>query len=266
MMKIKLTLLLSIGFLISSAQEKYQLTKIWETDTLAIPESVLPLKKEKILFVSLIEGGIAKISPEGKIIDANWVTGLNAPKGLGISKGKLYTADLKEVVVVDIATGKVERKIQIPGAVGLNDITVDPKNNIYVSDSKTGNIFKLQNDVPSLYISTLKGTNGLKALGTDLYIGAGPELWKADAQKKLVKIAEGFESGLDGIEFINSKELIVTCWTGLIYTVHLNGTVNKLMDTRGVMNTADIHFDQAAKILYLPTFNKKSIIAYKLQK
>jgi len=32
----------------------------------------------------------------------------------------------------------------------------------------------------------------------------------------------------------------------------------------GVMNTADFHYDQKKKIVYLPTFYKKSVIAYKL--
>lgn len=256
-----------------SAQQKYQLSKIWETDSLAVPESVTPFGNGSQMFVSLIDGtpfeadgkgGIGKINTDGKIIDPVWVGGLNAPKGIAVMQNKLYVADLTEVVVIDIASGKIDQKIRIPEAEGLNDVTVDSKNTVYVSDSKNGMIFSIRNNVATPYITTLKGTNGLKAVGTDLYIGAGPVLWKADASKNLSKIAEGFESSVDGLQLINKDEFLVSCWNGLVYSVSSNGTINKLMDTRGVMNTADFHYDQKKKIVYLPTFYKKSVIAYKL--
>lgn len=256
------------------AQEKYQLTKIWETDSLAVPESVTPYPHTKQMFVSLIDGTpfeadgkgeIAKIATNGKIIDKTWVTGLNAPKGIALMQNKLYVADLTEVVVIDIITGKIDAKLKVPQAEGLNDVTVDSKNTVYVSDSKNGMIFSIRNNVAAPYITSLKGTNGLKAVGTDLYIGAGSVLWKADASKNLTKIAEGFESSVDGLQLINEKEFLISCWNGLIYSVNSNGQITKLMDTRGVMNTADFHYDQAKKTVYLPTFYKKSVIAYKLQ-
>ncbi|MGV3704810.1 MAG: ATP-binding protein [Arcticibacter sp.] len=255
------------------AQKTYQLSKIWETDSLAVPESVTPVGDGRQMFVSLIDGtpfdvdgkgGIARITTDGKIINPMWVGGLNAPKGIAVMQNKLYVADLTEVVVIDIPSGKIDLKIKIPEAEGLNDVTVDSKNTVYVSDSKNGIIFSIKNNVATPYITSLKGSNGLKAVGTDLYIGAGPVLWKADANKKLTKIAEGFESSVDGLQLINKDEFLITCWNGLVYSVHSNGKFNKLMDTRGVMNTADIHYDQKKKIVYLPTFFKKSVIAYKL--
>ncbi|MEO7766186.1 MAG: ATP-binding protein, partial [Ferruginibacter sp.] len=78
--------------------QKHSLEKVWETDSvIAVPESVLPVKN--ILYVSLIDGGgwdadgkggVAKLGPDGKILDATWITGLNAPKGLGIAGNRLY--------------------------------------------------------------------------------------------------------------------------------------------------------------------------------
>src|SRR5215470_2720317 len=80
-------------------------TKLWETDTvLKVPESVLYDGENKVLYVSNIDGkepwgkdgkgSIAKIGLDGKIVAVDWVTGLDAPKGLGIYKGKLYAADI----------------------------------------------------------------------------------------------------------------------------------------------------------------------------
>src|SRR5688572_33313994 len=100
---------------------QHQLQKIWETDTtLAIPESVLPDIKNKVLYVSLIDGApweadgkgaIGKVDLSGKIINANWITGLQAPKGLGMYNNKLYVADMNSVVVIDIPKGAIERTI-----------------------------------------------------------------------------------------------------------------------------------------------------------
>lgn len=268
----KLFILLALAYSGSlAAQDRYKLTKIWETDFLAVPESVTPFGNGEQMFVSLIDGtpfeadgkgGIAKITSEGKILDPMWVAGLNAPKGIAVMQNKLYVADLTEVVVIDIATGKIDLKLKLPQAEGLNDVTVDAKNTVYVSDSKNGLIFSIKNNVVTPYISSLKGTNGLKAVGTDLYIGAGPVLWKADANKSLTKIAEGFESSVDGLQLINKNEFLISCWNGLVYSVGSKGQITKLMDTRGVMNTADFHYDQKKKIVYLPTFYKKSVIAY----
>ena len=129
-MKRLLFLFAITGTLHASAQR--QLQRIWETDTtLAIPESVLPDLQNKVLYVSLIDGapweadgkgGIGKVDLNGKIINSYWVTGLNAPKGLGMFGGKLYAADMNGVAVIDIATGKIQSVIKIDSAQGLNDI------------------------------------------------------------------------------------------------------------------------------------------------
>src|SRR5205085_11158628 len=116
MKKIFLITAMTAAF-VSNAQ-KHQLTKIWETDTtVATPESVLPDAKNKILYVSLIDGGgwdvdgkggVGKLDQDGKNYNGTWITGLNAPKGLGMYNGKLYAADISEVVVIDIKKGKIE--------------------------------------------------------------------------------------------------------------------------------------------------------------
>ena len=106
--------------------QEHKLVKIWETDTtLAVPESVLPDKTNNRLFVSLIDGGgwnadgkgaVAILSPTGKQIDSTWITGLHAPKGMGLAGSRLYVADISEVLVIDIAKKKIENRIDIDSA------------------------------------------------------------------------------------------------------------------------------------------------------
>ena len=214
--------------------QTHQLEKIWETDTIvAVPESVLPDFKQNILYVSLIDGGgwdkdgkggVAKLSPHGKNYNGTWITGLNAPKGLGMHNNKLYAADISEVVVIDMKKGKIEKKIVIEGASGLNDITVSNKGIIYVSDSRTGRVWKIENDQPSLYLENINGVNGLKAVGNDLYIGGGQNFIKADNNKHLTTIAK-LPQSIDGIEPVGNGDFILTAWPGYIFYVSANGSV-----------------------------------------
>lgn len=268
---------LILSFLVLAAinlnAQEHKLEKIWETDSvIAVPESVLPIKN--ILYVSLIDGagwtadgkgGVGKLNPEGKIIDTIWITGLNAPKGMGVVGNRIYVADMLEVIVIDIDKGKIEKKIKIDSAKGLNDITVTDKGVVYVSDSRGNKIWRLENDIAELYLDSVTGVNGLKAIGDDLYIGWGKSFVKANSQKQISKIAEVLQQ-IDGIEPVGNGDFILTAWVGYIWYVHADGRVETLLEThQQKKNTADIGYDQQKRILYVPTFNGKSVVAYNLK-
>ena len=273
-MKKLISVLLS-GFPLFVIAQHHQLERVWQTDTIvAVPESVLPDFKNGILYISLIDGGgwdadgkggVGKLGVDGTNYTGNWVSGLNAPKGLGRYGNRLYVADITEVVVIDIATGNITKKIPVDSATGLNDITVTDKGIVFVSDSRRGRIWRIENDVPSLYLDNVKGANGLKVSGPDLIYAEGKLLKKADAQKQIIQIAE-MPQGIDGIEPVGNGDYIVTAWAGYIFYVTANGQVEPLLDSHAEkMNTADIGFDPARKILYVPTFNAKKIVAYLLK-
>ncbi|HEX7903181.1 MAG TPA: ATP-binding protein [Chitinophagaceae bacterium] len=273
-MKFYALLLMTITCSAVHAQD-HKLEKLWETDTIiAVPESVLPDKPGNVLFISLIDGapwdadgkgGVGKLSATGKKYDPAWITGLNAPKGMGILGDRLYVADISEVVVIDIKKGKIETKIAVDSAKGLNDITVTDKGIVYVSDSRTAKIWRIENNKPTLYLENMKGVNGLKAVGNDLIIASGKSFVKADAQKKITPIAE-LPQGGDGIEPVGNGDYVVTAWAGYIFYVQANGKVTTLLETYNEKkNTADIGYDPEKKILYVPTFNAKTVVAYSLK-
>jgi hypothetical protein len=267
----KLIILTFLAFAINS-QAQVKLTKLWETIDLPTPESVLPVGK--ILYVSLIDGdaskadgkgGVAILSAGGKIINKNWITGLNAPKGMGIYNGKLYAADINEVVVIDIKLSKVIQKIPVKGTTFLNDITVDQQGNVFVSDTRLGTVYKIKDGKVKLYLDKLPNANGLKAVGNDLYILSGPTLVKADQNGKTTVIAKGLASEGDGLESLGKNSFLVSCWQGLVYEIKMDGTVIQLLDTRTEkINTADIGFDAKKRIMFVPTFFKNSVIAYQV--
>src|SRR6476620_7876280 len=249
---------ISIAFFASA--QTHTLKQLWQTDTIvAIPESVLPDPKNGILYVSLINGGpwdadgvggIARMKDDGSGYDSTFITGLNAPKGLGLFGNRLYAADISEVAVIDIANKKVEKKIAIEGASGLNDITVSDKGVVYVSDSKTAKVCRIENDQPTLYLENLDGANGLKAVKNDLYIASGKNFLKADAAKKLSPVTELPQPG-DGVEPIGNGDFLVSAWSGYIFYVSAKGKIDTLLETAAQKkNTADIGYDPVKKIVY----------------
>ncbi len=271
----KIICILFLGVAIITNAQTHSLVKLWETDTVvAIPESVLPDFKKGILYISLIngggwdvdgKGGVARLNMDGKNYDSTWVTGLNAPKGLGMDDKNLYAADISEVVVVDMKDGKIKKKIVIDSANGLNDITVDSKGVVFVSDSRKVNIWRIENEKPVLFLDSIRGVNGLKAIGDDLYIGAGKNFIKADKNKNITKIVE-LPQSIDGIEPVGNGDFIVTAWSGYIFYVTANGKFETLLDSHNEkMNTADIGYDATKRIVYVPTFNAKKIVAYSLK-
>lgn len=275
MMKKSLNLALAL-LLGLSVKAQHKLDKIWETDSIInLPESVLPDTKAGILYVSIMGnssdqkdgiGGIGKLDMNGKVIDLEWINGLNAPKGLAKHGNTLYAADITDVVVIDIPSSKILRKIPIEGSVFLNDITVSDKGVLYVSDTRTKKIHQIINNKPSIYLENINGVNGLKAIGKDLYIAGGDQqLLKANEKRELTTIAD-LPCGGDGIEPIGNGDFVYSCWGGYIYYVHANGKSELLLDsTTEKKNTADIGYDPIKKIVYVPTFFKKSVVAYQLK-
>jgi hypothetical protein len=263
--------------LVAGAQATKQLEQLWQASDLPTPESVLYVadKKSPFLFVALIDGqgdqadgkgGIAKLTTDGKLIDKDWITGLNAPKGMAIDGNYLYVADITELVIIDIKKQQVTQKIPVENAVFLNDVTVSSAGVVYVSDTRTNKVHRFHKGKMDTYLENVSSANGLKALGSSLLVGAGPELLMIDADKNRQVIAKGFEAGIDGIEMTKPGEFLVSCWVGLVYYVHSDGRLERLIDSREAkINTADIGYDQASQQLYVPNFFKNTVTAYQLK-
>ncbi len=258
-----------------SAQQP-TLTKRWQTDTLLTTcESVLHDASKQVLYVSNIQGNpsvkdgkgsIAKVGLDGKIINANWVTGLNAPKGMGLYKNTLWVTDVDELVAIDKRTGKIVLRVPVEGAKFLNDITITKAGVIYFSDSQTKKVHHWAKGVLTTYLTDLQGPNGVLAIGRDLYVLDSGKLLKVSADKKTVTIAQGMDGSTDGIEQVKPNEFVVSCWNGVIYYVKSDGTTQQMLDTRAdKSNTADIGYDAKKRIVYVPTFFKNAVVAYDLK-
>ena len=252
------------------------LVKLWSSDTLLpVPESVLYDAGDKLLYVSLIDGDyntkdgkgeIAKVGLDGKIINAAWVKGLNAPKGLGRYKNYLYAADLTEVAVIDIQKAQVIKRIPVEGAKFLNDITVDANGVVYVSDTETGKVHAIKDGVVTTFLTGIKGANGLLALKDKLFVLANGVVLEAGKDARTTVFAKGLDASTDGIEQVSPGTFIVSAWSGIIYLVTKDAEPQVLLNTTAAkVNSADISFDAVHKIVYVPTFFKNNVVAYQLK-
>ncbi|MBU3822800.1 hypothetical protein KO566_12070 [Flavobacteriaceae bacterium XHP0103] len=257
------------------------LTKLWETDTiLKTSEAVRYNFEKELIYVSNIggtppdrrdgDGYISVLSVDGKVIDKNWVTGIDAPKGQNYYKGKLYVDDIDKVVEIDLETGTIVKKHEIEGAVFLNDLDIDTNGDIYMTDSQDEKIYKLVNGKSSLWLD-VKGfyPNGILVEKDRVLIlsSSKGELIAIDkTSKEKTVLAAGVRGG-DGI-VSTDKGYILSAFQGQVFFAE-KGKIAveaiKILDTReNRKNSADISYIPEQDILIVPTFYGNTVAAYKL--
>lgn len=255
------------------------LTMKWASDTtLTTCESVLYDKNADVLYVADIAGKpdsadgvgfISKLGLDGKVIDAQWVKGLNAPKGMGMVNGKLYVADINKLVEIDLSTGQVARSYPIEGAVFLNDVTTDAGGKVYVSDTGTGVVSVLDNGTVTPYLTGIAHVNGLLADEGNFLVAQFEEglLNIIDASKTPVLLADSVANA-DGIEALGDGSYLVSSWNGKVTYVAADGKTTVILDTTGDKNqsAADIEYIADKKLLLVPTFFGNKVVAYELAK
>jgi sugar lactone lactonase YvrE len=257
----------------------HKLTKLWESEAvLKVPESVRFDAKRKVLYVSNIDGqpweadgkgSIAKVGLDGKVIAAEWVAGLDCPKGLALSdNGKwLYAADAGGIVVIDIEAAKIDHKIAIPEGIQLNDL-VNDKGTLYVSDSKGKKVYVVKGEKVSVHLdeTALKGPNGLFVHKGALYVLDNNSLNRVRKDNSLEVLATDMPGGTDGLENVKGNDFLVSVWSGAIWYVPASGEKELLFDGKPTESrTADFGWDPNTKTVYVPTFFKNSVIAYKVE-
>lgn len=250
------------------------LTLLWETaDSLMTNESVLFDEATGTIYVSNIEGqdplgkdgkgSIGIISNDGKIVNASWVSGLNAPKGMAISNGKLYVTDIDEFVEIDIATAKISNKWKVEGAQFLNDVAAH-EGKVYFTDMNTGKVHGFENGTISTISEGHSSINGIAISNDGTIYGldaSGLVKWNWDGGTEIINSAV---TGGDGLIILGDGNFVASRWQGEIWFAN-DSTQTLMLDTKAIeSNTADIGYNAAEKIIYVPTFFKNKVAAYKL--
>jgi hypothetical protein len=255
-----------------------KLTLKWETDTLLTTcESVVYDSTADVLYVANINGDpsakdgngfISKLGVDGKIITTKWLTGMDAPKGMGIYKGKLYVSDINRIHEIDIASSAITATFTVDSAKFLNDITIDASGKVYVSDTGVGNILLLENGAVSVWAQDVAGVNGLLSEGTDVHmVSFGTGIFNTiDKNKQITFRTDSIENG-DGIIALTEGGYLVSSWNGMVHHISSDWKNTLLLDTRAdSISAADIEYMAAKRLLLVPTFFKNKVMAYELSK
>lgn len=271
-MKKVLFLFALLSSLFTSAQK---LEKIWVTpETLDTPESVFYFDTENALFVACMgkkqeandgDGSIAKVNPDGSIVNPTWISGLNDPKGMAVHQNKLFVADRTQLVVIDITKGSILKKYDAENSKFLNDVTVGADGEVYVSDMRDQRIYKLENNQFESWMhgADLENVNGLWAEDGKLYAG-NASIWEIDLKsQQMKKLVENTE-GVDGLKYLGNGKFIFSNWKGRVCITEGTKVTEILNTTDPRRNSADIDFDKTTSTLYVPTFFSNTVDAYKL--
>lgn len=262
--------------------------KVWELTGLKTPESALPDPSGEVLYVSNIDGSpvekdgngsISKVSPDGKMMEPSWVTGLDAPKGMAISGGRLYVSDIDKLVEIDLASGKVAARHEAPGAQFLNDVEADAQGRVYVSDMFTDTIWRLENGRLEAWLQdpALLSPNGLYAQGDKLIVAtwgvrqaggfetstAGHLVEVSLTDKSVRDMGSAPVGNLDGIE-LQAESYLVTDWmAGGLFRITSDGTAERLLDLP--QGSADLAYLEDGKIAVIPMMMDNKLVAYRVE-
>ncbi|MCK9616910.1 MAG: hypothetical protein M0R21_03655 [Lentimicrobiaceae bacterium] len=254
-----------------------RMKKKWETPAVfKTPESVCYDIKRGVYYVSNVNGSpskedkngfISKLSLDGKVIKLKWIKKLNAPKGMGIYKDKLYVADIKRVVEIDLEKGSISKIFPIENAVFLNDILIDRTGNIFISDTQADKIFMLKDGKAKIWLASadIKKPNGMCFNNNEMLIGCENTIVRVNAKTKKVHPFAEKTGTIDGITSGEKGFVLVSDFNGKISAVYPPKVVIKLLDTsKEKLNTTDIFYVQEKKLLLVPTFKGNRVIAYEV--
>ncbi|MFY0540629.1 SMP-30/gluconolactonase/LRE family protein [Nannocystis pusilla] len=237
------------------------------------PESILIDPVDGVYLVSNIGGNpdavddngfISRVLPDGTVEGLQWISGetgdftLDAPKGMAIVDDILYVADITAVRKFDRVTGEHLGDIEVEGAAFLNDLSPDADGNVYVSDTNTQSIHKIDpQDAVSLLITddALAGPNGLYVDGSVVMVVGynGQNIWRMGLVDPMpYDFALLPQGGLDGIVRTSSGWL-VSSWDG--EAVYYNSDIiQRDVETvvEGIGSPADIDYDSANSRVLVP--------------
>lgn len=261
----------------TATEAKVTVTMKWITDHVFMrPESALYDAERDIIYVSNINGAplekdgngfISRVKTDGTVVDLKWAEGLNAPKGMALTGGKLYVADVDRLVEIESSSGAISGAWDLKG-IFLNDVTVDSAGALYISDNMANLIHRFDKGESRVWRAQgLGGPNGLYAENSRLLVAALGEgvvkaiAWPDGPVSDWVKL----EVGLDGIAPVGNGAYLVSVFDGAVYYISPAGAAQKILDTRPKnMQSADIGYIPQQKLLLVPTFGDNRLTAYEV--
>lgn len=259
----------------STPPEPVALELSWRATGLANPESAALSGDRSFLYVTNVNGEgdardgngfISRISTSGDVLQREFATGLNGPKGVTLGGDSLYVADIGELAVVDAATGAVRRRVPIDGAGFLNDLTFARDGSVLIADSTGGRIYAVRADEPEIWLEHeyLQSVNGLLSEPDRLVVTTmAGRLLAVDYDTRAITIlAEGLGDA-DGVAPLGDGRYLVSAWPGELFVVAEDGSRTLLLDTRAENRFLN-DFLLVDGVLYQPHWEPSEFSAYRL--
>lgn len=253
------------------------LVPAWSTTGLANPESVLPAAAGDVLYVSNVNGEgdardgngfISKVAPDGKLLEREWVTGLDAPKGLALAGGRLFVADITSLVEIDPATGRILARHAAAGAGFLNDVAATADAGVLASDSANARIYAWRDGRMQVWLEhdLLRGINGLlpepgRLVATTMQGRLLAIDWRTRA---ITPLADGLGEA-DGVAALGDGAYLAGEWPGRLFHVAADGVVTTLLDTRATRHYWN-DFLLIGDRLLVPNWEPGTLTAYRLER
>jgi sugar lactone lactonase YvrE len=262
-----------------SVQTNAQLTKIRESDTIFKgPESVAYDETRNCLYVSNYnrnprdgmmynEDFITKTDINGKVLEFRFVGGLTGPTGICVLKDRLYIVERFGLVVYDLQSDKTETRYRIKDTEFINDVSVDSAGIIYISDSGSDIIYRIQDGVVERWLTgnEIDHTNGVLIDGDKLIVGVNTDssLKAVNIKDRSVtRLASMPPGAIDGIKKCGSGYL-VSHYQGNLYLVKQDGEVIELLNTRvEKISCADFEYIDKLNLLVIPALKNNKLFIY----
>ena len=264
-------------------------TLAWQTEGLQQPESVVFDAEREVFYVSNVagepmdrngEGHISRVGPEGELLEAAWVSGLDAPKGLALHDDVLYVADIDRLIAIDVEEGEIAETYEAQGAQFLNDVTADDQGRVYVSDMMANAIWRLDGDQFELWVEdeALEQPNGLLAEEDRIVVGSWGVMTDGFATQipghlKTVDLESGEVAGLgdgtpvgnlDGVEPDGDGGYLVTDWmAGALLRIDPEGKFEQLLDLN--QGSADHTWLEDQRLAVIPMMSDGQLLAYRIE-
>jgi hypothetical protein len=148
--RLRASLLSTLGLGAPSPLKAPTLTKAWEVD-LPAAETVAFDEATKVLYVTGMgaaprSGSTWKIGLDGTVFARDWATGLNLVRGSKIAGDFLFIAEFQSLAKIELATGSLAKRFEVPDAGMFNNIAKDASGNLYVTDTVKNAIYKYSAD------------------------------------------------------------------------------------------------------------------------
>lgn len=224
------------------------------------------------------DGYIARVSPDGDVVDPRWIEGgkrgvsLHDPRGMVVWGGILYVADLDTLRRFDRETGEPLGGWRLPRAQRLSDVAVSLRGVVYVVDwgadsaeaALPGGVYRFASpadDDAEMVEGVPERPGGIVVEDERLVLVSrtSSELVRQEPSGSLVTIAKLPSSGLEGLVAMAGGAFLVSSRDrNAVFHVDPQGRVTTLFE--GLSSPSSLGYDRTRLRVLIPLLHHNSLL------